>query len=152
MMSFLPKVHAIYQDASGLLAARVSDSHSSDGSKANGVARTMKDYISQPIRLMDRTSLRSYQALLERELNVVRATLNTLEANEHVLAGGGHGSGSPYVTAATAPTTTTPKGGTLAHANSISPSNTNRGLFQGNTNHTKKSLVRLSMLKNVVVL
>jgi hypothetical protein len=79
-------VHAIYRDASGLLANRLSESRSSNGSNRQ-VGRTLKDYAGQPVRLMDRTTLRAYQGLLERELQIARAALATLEANEGSLAG-----------------------------------------------------------------
>jgi hypothetical protein len=41
----------------------------------------------QPIRLMDRGTLRTYVTLLEKELTMARAALATLDANEGVLAG-----------------------------------------------------------------
>jgi hypothetical protein len=86
-------VHAIYRDASGLLANRLSDSRSSNGSSRT-VGKQLKDFVGQPVRLLDRGSLKAYLSLLEREINVVRAALATLEANEGSLAGGaGHHGG-----------------------------------------------------------
>jgi hypothetical protein len=92
---FAPKVITIYKDASGILAQRISDSKASASELAARSAqtgRTIKDLAQQPIRLMDRVTLRTYVNLLEKELTAARAALATLDANEGVLAGGGgHG-------------------------------------------------------------
>jgi hypothetical protein len=104
---FTPKVIAIYKDASGLLAQRISDSKASASDIASRNAtmgRGIKDLAQQPIRLMDRTTLRTYVNLLEKELTMARAALATLDANEGVLAAGtGHaykampGQGGPQI-------------------------------------------------------
>jgi hypothetical protein len=44
---------------------------------------------------MDRVTLRTYVYLLEKELNLTKAALATLDANENVLADG-HGSTAPH--------------------------------------------------------
>jgi hypothetical protein len=91
---FAPKVIAIYKDASGLIAQRISDSKASASeiTRSAQMGRTIKELAQQPIRLMDRTTLRTYVNLLEKELTMARAALATLDANEGVLAGGGgHG-------------------------------------------------------------
>jgi len=89
-ITFGPKVITIYKDASGFLAQRVSDSKASASELSrNPGTRTIKELAQQPIRLMDRVTLRVYAALLEKELSAARAALATLDANEGVLAGGG---------------------------------------------------------------
>jgi hypothetical protein len=89
-ITFGPKVITIYKDASGFLAQRVSDSKASASELSrNPGTRTIKELAQQPIRLMDRATLRMYAALLEKELSAARAALATLDANEGVLAGGG---------------------------------------------------------------
>lgn len=91
-ITFGPKVVTIYKDASGFLAQRVSDSKASASELSrNPGGRTIKELAQQPIRLMDRGTLRMYASLLEKELSMARAALATLDANEGVLAGGGGG-------------------------------------------------------------
>jgi hypothetical protein len=89
---FAPKVIAIYKDASGLLAQRISDSKASasdqSSSRGIGLGRTIKELSQHPVRLMDRGTLRLYVGLLEKELSLARAALATLDANEGVLAAG----------------------------------------------------------------
>jgi hypothetical protein len=93
---FAPKVIAIYKDASGLLAQRISDSKASGSDQGSSQrsggpgGRTIKELSQQPIRLMDRGTLRTYVGLLEKELTMARAALATLDANEGVLAAAGH--------------------------------------------------------------
>jgi hypothetical protein len=88
---FAPKVLAIYKDASGLIAQRISDSKASASelSRSAQTGRTIKELAQVPIRLMDRVTLRTYVYILEKELNTAKAALATLDANEGVLAGGG---------------------------------------------------------------
>jgi hypothetical protein len=60
---FAPKVITIYKDASGILAQRISDSKASASELAARSAqtgRTIKDLAQQPIRFMDRVTLRTY--------------------------------------------------------------------------------------------
>ena len=94
----------------GVVLVNVARGGSNGG--LGGGGRTIKDFVSTPIRLMDRSSLRSYFTLLERELALVRAALLTLDANESTLtyAGGagmgpspvlGSGSAGPAAAAAT---------------------------------------------------
>jgi hypothetical protein len=124
---FAPKVIAIYKDASGLLAQRISDSKASASDIASRNAtmgRGIKDLAQQPIRLMDRTTLRTYTILLEKELTMARAALATLDANEGVLAGGG---GHGYRTIANQPGT----GGNLSANNSRGDGNAGVVGFDG---------------------
>jgi hypothetical protein len=82
------------------LAQRVSDSKASMseiGSRPN-VGRTIKDLSQQPIRLMDRATLRTYVYLLDKELTCAKSALQTLDANEGVLAGAGAGHHRHYGT------------------------------------------------------
>ena len=44
-------------------------------------AATLKDFVLLQLRVLDRTSLRRYQTLLEQQLNLVRTQLQTLDAN-----------------------------------------------------------------------
>jgi hypothetical protein len=87
-ITFLPKVITIYKDASGFIAQRVSDSKLSQSDLSRQAnMRGIKELSQQPIRLMDRATLRSYVNLLERELNLARAALSTLDVNEGVAIG-----------------------------------------------------------------
>ena len=64
---FVPKVVTIYKDASGLFAQRISDSKASASeisSRSMNMGKTIKDLSQQPIRLMDRVTLRTYVVLL----------------------------------------------------------------------------------------
>jgi hypothetical protein len=93
LIIFGPKVATIYKDASGLIAQRISDSRATASGDSSGrnQPRTLKEYAAQPVRLMDRITVRSYVTLLERELAVARKALATLDANENVLAPAGQG-------------------------------------------------------------
>jgi hypothetical protein len=93
---FAPKVITIYKDASGLIAQRISDSKASASelTRSAQTGRTIKELAQQPVRLMDRMTLRTYVNLLEKELTMARASLATLDANEGILAGG-HGGSAP---------------------------------------------------------
>jgi hypothetical protein len=125
---------AIYKDASGLIAQRISDSKASASelTRSAQVGRTIKELAQVPIRLMDRVTLRTYVFLLEKELNTAKAALATLDANENVLAGGGG-----YVSAAfTSGMNGAPRskvsgieggsGGFIASSTGMTPTNVNR--------------------------
>jgi hypothetical protein len=80
--------------------------------------RGIKDLAQQPIRLMDRATLRSYVNLLDRELSLARAALATLDANEGVAIGGALPHGH---------TTTPPNGGHAAAGTTGGNGNGNGG-------------------------
>jgi len=96
MITFLPKINAIWQTATGFIPDRITDSklnHSQNSgsqaaTSAGGVMRSLKDFAQTTVRLMDRSALRTYITLLKKELSIAEVALSNLNANEITLRDG----------------------------------------------------------------